>query len=176
LLLLLNKPAGVVCSHNLGEGPRVYDLLPERWQRRNPAVTSIGRLDRDTTGLLLLTDQTLLVHRLTSPKNKVPKIYSALLDKEVGPTQSDEITARFASGELLLEGETDPCRPASVRWLDSRRAEITLVEGRYHQVRRMFAAEGLTVVTLHRDRFGSLTVGDLSPGRWRDLPLDQTFA
>jgi 16S rRNA pseudouridine516 synthase len=175
LLLLLNKPAGVVCSHDVGEGQRVYDLLPERWQRRNPAVTSIGRLDRDTTGLLILTDQTALVHRLTSPKNKIPKLYTAVLDRAVAPRQAEEIAARFSKGDLVLEGEADPCRPALLRWIESRRAEITLVEGRYHQVRRMFAAQGFTVVSLHRERFGALTLGELPPGKWRELPLDYAF-
>src|SRR6266581_2984755 len=85
LLLLVHKPTGLVCSHDDHEGPNVYSLLPPRWRARNPQVTSIGRLDKDTSGLLLLTDQSELVHRLTSPKHKVPKIYCATVDKDLSP-------------------------------------------------------------------------------------------
>src|SRR6185369_2864426 len=94
LLLLVHKPVGLVCSHDEREGPNVYSLLPARWRQRNPLVTSIGRLDKDTSGLLLLTDQSPLVHRLTSPKHKVPKLYRATLDRDAAP----EWAARFASG------------------------------------------------------------------------------
>ena len=175
LLLLLHKPAGVVCSHNPGEGPRVYDLLPPRWNRRNPAVTSIGRLDRDTTGLLLLTDQTMLVHRLTSPRRKVPKLYQAVLDRDVPAAEAGEMAAAFASGTLVLADDPEPCGPAELRWTGPRAAELTLTEGRYHQVRRMFASRGCTVLSLHRTRFGTLGLGELRPGEWRELPVDQAF-
>src|SRR5215217_7681327 len=86
LLLMLHKPLGLVCSHEQREGPGVYSLLPERWRRRNPIVTSVGRLDKDTSGLLLLTDQSSLVHQLTSPKHKVPKLYRAAVDRDLEPT------------------------------------------------------------------------------------------
>lgn len=171
LLLLMNKPLGRVCSHDLREGPGVYDLLPARWRRRNPVVTTIGRLDKDTSGLLLLTDQSALVHQLTSPKHKVPKIYRATLDADLPP----DTAARFAAGTLLLPGEAAPCAPAELRALGPREAELTLTEGRYHQVRRMFSVVGCEVLTLHRVRFGPLMLGDLDPGQWRELPLD-TFA
>ncbi|HZP59368.1 MAG TPA: pseudouridine synthase [Opitutaceae bacterium] len=172
LLLMLHKPAGLVCSHDAREGPSVYDLLPPRWRRRHPPVTSIGRLDKETTGLLLLTDQTILVHRLTSPRHKVPKTYRAGLDREVTAAQAEEITAVFAGGTLVLDGEREPCKPAELRWRDPRSAELILHEGRYHQVRRMFASRGCTVVSLHRERFGPLELGGLSPGAWRELPMD----
>ena len=168
LLLLLHKPIGLVCSHEAREGPNVYSLLPERWRHRNPIVTSIGRLDKETSGLLLLTDQSQLVHRLTSPKHKVPKIYRATVDGDLSP----ELIPRFASGTLLLAGETTPCAPATLRILSPREGELTLIEGRYHQVRRMFSACGLNVITLHRERFGSLELGDLPTGKWRELPVD----
>jgi len=168
LLLLLHKPTGLVCSHEVREGANVYSLLPERWRNRNPIVTSVGRLDKDTSGLLLLTDQSALVHRLTSPKHKVPKIYRATLDRDLSP----ELVPLFASGTLLLEGEKTPCAPAEMRILSSREAELTLIEGRYHQVRRMFSSQGVTVLTLHRERFGPLALGDLPKGEWRELPLD----
>lgn len=168
MLLLLHKPLGLVCSHDLREGPSVYDLLPERWRRRNPVITSVGRLDKDTSGLLLLTDQSQLVHRLTSPKHKVPKTYRATLDADLPA----EAGATFASGTLLLKGESEPCAPAGLRVLGPREAELTLTEGRYHQVRRMFSAVGCEVLTLHRGQFGALTLGELAPGRWRELPLN----
>lgn len=168
LLLLLNKPLGLVCSHDSREGPNVYSLFPERWRRRNPQVTSVGRLDKDTSGLLLLTDQSALVHRLTSPKHKVPKIYRAALDRDV----SADLIPVLASGTLRLDEDETPCAPAELRLISPREAELTLTEGRYHQVRRMFAACGATVLTLHRTHFGALDLGDLAPGTWRELPLD----
>lgn len=168
LLLLLHKPLGLVCSHDTREGPNIYSLLSDRWRRRNPQITSIGRLDKDTSGLLLLTDQSPLVHRLTSPKHKVPKIYRATLDRDLAP----DLIPLFASGTLLLEDEKAPCAPAALRILSPREAELTLIEGKYHQVRRMFAACNNTVLTLHRTQFGNLTLGDLSPGQFRELPLN----
>lgn len=168
LLLLLHKPLGRVCSHDPREGPSVHELLPERWRRRNPVVTSVGRLDKDTSGLLLLTDLSPLVHRLTSPRHKVPKVYRATL---AGDLPADAV-AVFAAGKLMLAGEAEPCAPADLRVRGPREAEVTLTEGRYHQVRRMFAALGCEVRTLHRTRFGPLDLGDLAPGTWRELPLD----
>ena len=168
LLLLLHKPVGLVCSHDGREGPDIYSLIPSRWRQRNPSVTSIGRLDKDTSGVLLLTDLSPLVHRLTSPKHKVPKVYRATVDRDLSP----ELIAQFASGTLLLDGEDAPCAPATLNLLSPREAELTLTEGRYHQVRRMFAASGATVLTLHRARFGPLELGDLPAGQWRELPLD----
>jgi 16S rRNA pseudouridine516 synthase len=169
LLLLLHKPLGLVCSHDEREGPNIYSLLPPRWRQRNPLVTSIGRLDKETSGLLLLTDQSLLVHRLTSPKHKVPKIYHATVDRDLTPG----LISLFASGTLQLEGEKEPCRPAELSFAGPRLAALTLTEGKYHQVRRMFAAAGFTVLTLHRARFGDLTLDDdLPAGQWRELPVD----
>lgn len=168
LLLLLNKPLGLVCSHDEREGKNVYSLLPDRWRRRNPTVTSVGRLDKDTSGLLLLTDQGALVQRLTSPKHKVPKVYVATLDRAL-PDNAAEV---FAGGTLLLTGESEPCAPAQLRLIEPLTAEVTLTEGRYHQVRRMLGALGSTVVTLHRTQFGELTLENLAPGQWRELPLD----
>lgn len=168
LLLLVHKPAGLVCSHDEREGPNVYSLLPARWRQRNPQITSIGRLDKETTGLLLLTDQSDLVHRLTSPKHKVPKIYRATVDSDLSP----DLIALFAAGTLQLEGEKEPCRPAELRILAPCEAELVLIEGKYHQVRRMFAATGRTVLNLHRTQFGHLTLGDLAAGQWRELELN----
>ena len=168
LLLLVHKPVGLVCSHDEREGPNIYSLLPPRWRARNPAVTSIGRLDKDTSGLLLLTDQSELVHRLTSPKHKVPKVYRATVNVDLAPA----LIPLFAGGTLLLPDEKAPCAPAELRIIAPREAELTLTEGRYHQVRRMFASQGVEVLALHRARFGPLELGDLAPGQWRELPLD----
>ncbi len=169
LLLLLHKPAGLVCSHDASEGPSVYGLLPVRWRQRNPVVTSVGRLDKDTSGALLLTDQRALVHRLTSPRHKVPKIYRATVDADLQP----ELIGLFASGTLVLKNESAPCAPAELRILGPREAELTLTEGRYHQVRRMFASQGCEVLTLHRERFGHLGLDGLAAGEWRELPLGE---
>lgn len=168
LLVMLNKPMGLVCSHDTKEGPRVYDLLPERWQERDPRVTTIGRLDKETSGLLLFTDQGSLVQRLTSPKHHVDKVYEAVLDRAV----TTEMIATFARGlELNEGGERMQTLPAVLRSLGGHRAEVTLREGKYHQVRRMFAAVGAHVQTLARTRFGEWTLGDLPEGEWREVPL-----
>jgi len=169
LLLLLHKPTGLVCSHDEREGPNVYSLLPARWRQRNPQITSVGRLDKDTSGLLLLTDQSELVHRLTSPKHKVPKVYRATVDTDLPAG----LAGIFSSGTLVLKGEDAPCVPAELNVLGPREAELTLTEGKYHQVRRMFASQGCEVLTLHRTRFGHLDLGDLPAGQWRELPLDE---
>jgi 16S rRNA pseudouridine516 synthase len=166
LLILLHKPLGRVCSHDSSEGPNIYGLLPERWRRRNPAVTSVGRLDKETTGLLLLTDRSALVHRLTSPKHAVPKVYRATLDREP-PAGAEE---RFLHGCQLSPDER-PCAPATLRRTGPREAEVIVTEGRYHQVRRMFASQGCLVEALHRTRIGDLDLGNLAPGQWLELPV-----
>jgi 16S rRNA pseudouridine516 synthase len=168
LLLLLNKPEGLVCSRDPAEGPAVYGLLPERWRRRNPPVTTVGRLDKDTTGLLLLTDRGALVHRLTSPRSKVPKAYLATLDREPPAGAEDALSG----GRLVLPGEARPCAPATLRRLGPLEMELVVTEGRFHQVRRMFAALGCTVGALRRVRFGGLELGDLPSGRWIELPMN----
>ena len=168
LLVMLHKPVGLVCSHDTKEGPRVYDLLPERWQERDPKVTTIGRLDKETSGILLFTDQGSLVQRLTSPKHHVDKVYEVTLDREVTPV----MIAAFERGlELNEGGERLQTLPAVLRSVGGQRAEVTLREGKYHQVRRMFAAVGAHVETLARTRFGEWTLGDLPEGEWKELPL-----
>jgi 16S rRNA pseudouridine516 synthase len=163
ILALLHKPAGCVCSHDSAEGPTIYDLLPPRWLERNPPVTTIGRLDKDVTGVLLVTDDGELVHRWTSPKHKVAKIYEV----NVATDLPADIAEVFASGKLMLEGEDKPCLPARVEVLGPREARLEIVEGRYHQVKRMFASLGCPVVRLHRSRFGEFTVEGLAPSEWR---------
>ncbi|MCB1224280.1 MAG: rRNA pseudouridine synthase [Verrucomicrobiales bacterium] len=166
LLVLLHKPLGLTCSHNPAEGDLIYDLLPPRWLQRSPALTSVGRLDKDTSGLLLLTDRGDWVHRWTSPRTHLPKIYEATLDRDMPA----DLPALFAAGTLQLRNEPHPCQPAQLEILAPRHARLTLTEGRYHQVRRMFASQGLHVETLHRTHFGHLSLGDLPPGQYRVLP------
>ena len=129
-------------------------------------MAPIGRLDRDTSGLLLLTDDGQLNHRVTSPKTHLPKVYEVTLANVL---RGDE-AALFESGTLMLESETTPLQPVTLRPLDDRRVEVTLTEGRYHQVRRMFAAVGNNVNALHRTAIGALHLGDLASGSWRQLP------
>ena len=170
LLVLLHKPADHVCSHDPGEGPSVYDLLPPRWLMRNPVVTTIGRLDKDATGVLLITDDGDYLHRVISPRRHVPKTYLATLDRPLTGREA----ALFASGELMLEGEDKPLLPAELAVIDETHARLTITEGRYHQVRRMFAAVGNHVNALHRERIGGLILPeDHEPGQYRILSADQ---
>jgi 16S rRNA pseudouridine516 synthase len=169
MVLMMNKPLGVTCSHKEA-GPLVYRLLPERWRRRDPALSTVGRLDKETSGLLLLTDDGAILHKVISPRRKVAKIYRASLDRDLG----GEAAALFASGAMMLEGEDKPLVPAGLEILGPREARVTLQEGRYHQVRRMFAAVGNHVVALHRETLGGLTLDEnLAPGAFRPLdPLE----
>jgi 16S rRNA pseudouridine516 synthase len=168
LVLMLHKPVGVTCSHKEA-GPIVYGLLPERWRRRDPSISSIGRLDKETSGLLLMTDDGDLLHKVISPKSQVPKHYLARLSR---PLRGDEAET-FASGTLLLEGEDKPLAPATLQVTSPTTAALTITEGRYHQVRRMFAAVGNHVEALHRDRIGGLELpSDLPVGAWRPLTVD----
>lgn len=163
LLVVLHKPAGHVCTHSEGEGPTIYELLPPRWLNRRPPVTSIGRLDKDTSGLLLITDRGDWVHRFTAPKAEVDKVYLAGVDRDLDPA----LIEVFARGDLMLRGESKPCLPARLEILAPRLARLTVIEGRYHQVRRMFASQGWHVETLHRERFGSFDLDGLEAGAWR---------
>ena len=168
LVLMMHKPLGVTCSRK-DPGRVVYDLLPPRYGVRTPALSSVGRLDRDTSGLLLFTDDGALLHRIIAPKAQVAKVYEATL---VSDLRGDE-AALFASGTLLLESEKEPLAPAVLEVLSPRHARLTVTEGRYHQVRRMFAAVGNHVESLRRMAVGTLTLGDLPPAAWRALEADE---
>ncbi|MGH8085700.1 MAG: pseudouridine synthase [Lysobacter sp.] len=167
LVLMLHKPVGYTCSTK-DKGRIIYDLLPPRYRLRAPLLSTVGRLDRDTSGLLLLTDDGQLLHRIVSPKSKLSKVYEANLAQDL---RGDE-AAIFAGGELMLESEKTPLAPAGLDAVDPRHARLTLTEGRYHQVRRMFAAVGNHVEALHRSRVGGLTLGELAEGEWRILDVD----
>jgi len=170
-VFLLHKPAGLVCSTS-DQAPLVYDVLPPRLRLRTPVVAPVGRLDKDTTGLLLLTDDGPLLHRLTSPRSHLPKTYRATL---ASPLTGTEAT-RFAEGTLMLQGERTPLLPAQLEPLGEREARLTLTEGRYHQVRRMFAAVGNHVIALHRECVGPIALGALAEGAWRLLTREERDA
>ena len=169
IVILMHKPLGYVCSHDEGEGQLVYSLLPPRWQKRDPKISTIGRLDKETSGLLLLTDDGQLLHRLTSPKYHVPKLYEVTLDRPLKGNETDI----FATGSLMLNGEKSPCLPAKLTIIDEIHVTLEITEGRYHQVRRMFAAVGNHVTALHRSRIGNLDLGDLKVGEYRILSHDE---
>jgi 16S rRNA pseudouridine516 synthase len=165
LTLLLHKPLGVTCSHK-ETGGLVYELLPPRWRRRDPALSTVGRLDKETSGLLLFTDDGALLHRIISPRSHVSKRYLVTLDRPMTGQEG----ALFASGAMMLEGEARPLAPAALDVLSPTTGWLTITEGRYHQVRRMFAAAGNHVTALHRDRVGGLDLpGGLKPGRFEIL-------
>ena len=166
IYVALNKPLGCTCSHK-EEGELVYDLLPPQWLSRNPVVNTVGRLDKETSGLLLLTDDGAFEHAQTSPKRHVPKVYSFTTSAPI-PASAVQL---FASGDLVLEGERTPCLPAELVITGEQAGKLTLHEGRYHQVRRMLAAVGAPVETLERIEIGPLKLADLNlePGEWCEI-------
>ncbi len=168
VVLMMHKPTGYVCSLK-DRGQLVYELLPERFAARKPVLSTIGRLDSDTSGLLLFTDDGDYLHRIISPKNHVAKVYEVTCARPVEAGYADV----FASGTLVLESEKDALKPAFMEVTGKKTARLTLYEGRYHQVRRMFAAVGNHVEHLHRSQMSDLTLGDLKPGKWRILSLPE---
>ncbi|WBY04041.1 16S rRNA pseudouridine(516) synthase [Ramlibacter tataouinensis] len=168
--VLLHKPAGYECSQRPSAWPSVYTLLPaplrQRPQRQGtPGVQAIGRLDQDTTGLLLLSDDGAFIHRLSSPRRQVPKVYLATVRHPI----EDAMVQRLRDG-VVLDDDPRPVRAAACERLDSHRLQLTLTEGKYHQVKRMVAAAGNRVEQLHRSRIGGLELPtDLAPGQWQWL-------
>ncbi|MBP6014499.1 MAG: rRNA pseudouridine synthase [Alphaproteobacteria bacterium] len=175
LILALHKPLGVTCSHK-ETGALVFDHLPPRWRSREPVISTVGRLDKETSGLLLMTDDGALLHRIIAPKSKIAKRYRVELARPLSGNEA----ARFGAGGLMLESDDKPLLPAEFEPLSERSGLLTLHEGRYHQVRRMFAAIGNHVETLHRDQIGGLSLpNDLGPGQWRllgDADVARIFA
>jgi pseudouridine synthase len=156
--VLLHKPAGVVTTAHDPQGRPTVVALVEHTSR----VVPVGRLDADTTGALLLTNDGELAHRLAHPRYEVEKVYEA----EVEGEPSDEALARLADGVDLDDGVTAPAR---IRRLGPSRIELSLHEGRKHQVKRMLEAVGHPVSRLHRSRYAGLTADDLKPSAWREL-------
>jgi 16S rRNA pseudouridine516 synthase len=172
LVIMLNKPDGYTCSSE-DPGSTIYDLLPERFAHRNPGLNPIGRLDKDTTGLLLMTDDGKLLHKIIHPKSNCLKVYQATLDRPLEGHEGE----LFASGTLVLNSESKPLLPAQLEVLGEKEALITLHEGRYHQVRRMFAAAGNHVLDLKRISIGGLALpDDLEEGDWRVLTHEELAA
>ncbi|MEN3974680.1 pseudouridine synthase [Emcibacter sp. SYSU 3D8] len=164
MTVMLHKPAGYTCSHN-DLGALVYDLLPDRWRIRKPPLSTVGRLDKESTGQLLLTDDGDLLHRITHPRSHAAKHYRVTLRD---PLRGDE-TALFAAGGFVMNGDARPLKPATWTPEGSSSGVMVLDEGRYHQIRRMFETLGNLVVSLHRFRTGGLDLGDLPEGAWRFL-------
>lgn len=167
-VVLLHKPLGHVCSTR-DAGPLIYDLLPSRFRARKPLMSPVGRLDRDTSGLLLLTDDGALLHRIIAPRSALPKYYEATLARDLGGDEAEI----FARGDLMLRSEDSALAPADLIVHGPRAVRLILHEGRYHQARRMFAAVGNHVETLHRSAVGGLELGELPAGQWRQLTADE---
>lgn len=171
--LMLHKPAGTECSQKPSTYPSIYTLLPAPLRQRPSksavqGVQAVGRLDQDTTGLLLLSDDGHFIHRMSSPKKHVPKVYRVQLKHAV----TTEQIGRLLAGVVL---DDDPCavKAADCVKLDEYAIDLTLTEGKYHQVKRMVAAVGNRVEELHRWRIGALELpADLAPGAWRWLSVE----
>ena len=168
-LVVMNKPAGYECSQKPRHHPSVYALLPAPLRRRG--VQAIGRLDEDTTGVLLFTDDGTLIHRLTSPKHHVPKVYEVGCKHPVDAAQVE----RLRQGVLLHE-ENETVRATACEATGPDTLRLTLTEGKYHQVKRMVAAVGNRVESLARSDFGGVRIDALAPGAWRWLSDEETVA
>ena len=172
--VLLHKPAGTECSQKPSAWPSIYTLLPAPLRQRPQkgavqGVQAVGRLDQDTTGLLLLTDDGAFIHRMSSPKKHVPKVYEVTAKHPVTQTMVDQLLAG-----VVLDDDPKPVRAAACVITGENTLSLTLTEGKYHQVKRMVAAVGNRVEGLHRSRIGGLVLpADLAPGQWRWLtPAD----
>ncbi len=171
LTVLLHKPRGYTCSTD-EDGDLVYDLMPWRWQIRTPVLSTAGRLDKDSTGLVLLTDDGQLLHRIISPKVHVGKHYRVSLRD---PLKGNE-AGLFASGEFCMTNDNKPLKPAIWKPEGEKNGIMILQEGRYHQIRRMFSALGNHVEDLHRFQLGGLSLDDLPEGEYRMLGEDDIAA
>jgi 16S rRNA pseudouridine516 synthase len=168
LYLMLHKPAGYVSATRDAEHPTVLDLLPAELALRS-GLHIAGRLDMDTTGLLLLSTDGQWSHRITSPRHDCRKVYRVRLDQPLDATAQQELEKG-----LMLDGEDKATLPARVRTLEDRLIELTIGEGRYHQVKRMMAAVGNHVTGLHRQQVGAITLDSgLEPGQFRALTRDE---
>ena len=175
--LMLNKPAGTECSRKPSTYPSIYSLLPAPLRQRpqkaaTQGVQAVGRLDQDTTGLLLLTDDGLFIHRMSSPRHHVPKVYEVTARHVV----DDRQIQRLLEG-VILDDDPKPVRAAACEAVGERQLRLTLTEGKYHQVKRMIAAVGNRVDALHRSQVGRLVLpADLAPGGWRWLRSEDLAA
>ena len=172
--VLLHKPAGTECSQKPSTWPSIYTLLPAPLRQRPnkgavPGVQAVGRLDQDTTGMLLLTDDGAFIHRMSSPKKHVPKVYEVTAKHPVTQAMVDQLLAG-----VVLDDDSKPVRAAACAITGEYTLSLTLTEGKYHQVKRMVAAVGNRVEGLHRSRIGGLALpADLAPGQWRWLTPEE---
>jgi 16S rRNA pseudouridine516 synthase len=171
--VLLHKPAGTECSHKPSAWPSVYSLLPAPLRQR-PAKTglqgvqAVGRLDQDTTGMLLLSDDGQFIHRMSSPKHHVPKVYELVTEDPL----NEQVVQTLLQG-VVLNDDPKPVKAAACTLNGSHQMQLTLTEGKYHQVKRMLGAVGHKVVGLHRSRMGGMDLQtDLLPGQWRWLSAE----
>ncbi|MCJ7799726.1 MAG: 16S rRNA pseudouridine(516) synthase [Polaromonas sp.] len=167
--LMLHKPAGYECSQKPSTYPSIYTLLPAPIRQRGggaaAGVQAVGRLDQDTTGLLLLSDDGKFIHRMSSPKHHVPKVYDVVVKHAVDALQVEKLLAG-----VVLDDDPKAVRAAACEQTGELSLSLTLTEGKYHQVKRMIAAVGNRVEGLHRSRIGALQLpADLKPGEWRWL-------
>ena len=167
--VLLHKPSGTECSQKPTTWPSIYTLLPAPLRQRPQkaavqGVQAVGRLDQDTTGLLLLTDDGQFIHKMSSPKHHVPKVYEVTTKHPITP----EMVTTLLTG-VVLDDDPRPVKAAACEALGELFLKLTLTEGKYHQVKRMLAAVGNRVEGLHRSQIGALGLGDLAPGQWRWL-------
>ena len=175
--LMLHKPAGHECSHKPSAWPSVYTLLPAPLRQRPTTgkvqgVQAVGRLDQDTTGLLLLSDDGAFIHRMASPRHHLPKVYEVRCKHAVAPEQVQQLLEG-----VVLDDDPRPVRAAACQATGDHALQLTLTEGKYHQVKRMLAAVGNRVEGLHRSRIGDLLLpADLPPGQWRWLRADDLLA
>ena len=174
--LMLHKPAGYECSQKPSTYPSIYTLLPGPLRNRGggaaAGVQAVGRLDQDTTGLLLLSDDGKFIHRMTSPRHHVPKVYEVQVKHALDERQ----VARLLQG-VVLDDDPKPVRAAACTALGDTHLQLTLTEGKYHQVKRMVAAVGNRVEGLHRSSIGPVLLpADLLPGQWRWLTADEVQA
>lgn len=166
LYLAFHKPAGVECSRTPDMHASVFEFFPGPYLMRD--LQPVGRLDADTTGLLLLTDDGAFNHRVTSPKRKLSKTYRIGLKHPLTDAQVEAL-----EGGVVLRDDPRPTAPARVARVGEREADIVITEGRYHQVKRMAAAVGNRVESIHRTAIGALELGGLPPGEWRYLEPDE---
>lgn len=165
--VLLHKPAGTECSQKPSTYPSIYTLLSAPLRQRPTksaiqGVQAVGRLDQDTTGMLLLSDDGQFIHRMSSPKKHVPKVYEVAVKHALDPEQVDRLLAG-----VVLDDDPRPVKAAACVQMNERCLHLTLTEGKYHQVKRMLAAVGNRVEGLHRSRIGGLSLPvDLAPGQW----------
>jgi len=172
--LMLHKPAGTECSQRPNVYPSIYTLLPQPLRQRPNkgklnGVQAVGRLDQDTTGLLLLSDDGQFIHRMSSPKKQVAKVYQVTTKHKVTAAQIERLLAG-----VVLHDEPQLVRAAACIQTGERQLELTLTQGKYHQVKRMLAAVGNRVEALHRSHIGDLALPlDLLPGQWRCLKAQE---